>query len=108
MIDIDLSQISNQQFCQSTPYPHFVGGGGILTLIQARSTINMERINNQHFTVHLNCPLVIIEPGGAEPSSPTISVRSTGLKLVYLKNRSLFQPSEVPWASHNMVPTFSD
>ena len=48
MINVDLLQICNQQFCQSTPDSH----GGGLTSMQARSTINMERINNQHFTVH--------------------------------------------------------
>ena len=33
-----------------------------------RSTINMERIDSQHFTVHVNCQLLIVDPvcvGGA-------------------------------------------
>ena len=38
----------------------FVDPGG-------RSTIDIERINSQHFTVHLNCQSPIIDPlGGAE------------------------------------------
>ena len=50
-------------------------------------TINIERIDSQHFTVHVNCRLVIIDPVGQELWSPTISMRSTGLRLVPLNFR---------------------
>ena len=44
-----------------------------------RLTINMERIDSQHFTIHVNCQSPIINPGGGgmpwELCSPTIDVQ---------------------------------
>ena len=51
-----------------------IGIGDRLSLIRGRSTIDMERIDSQHFTICLNCQSLIIDPGGpknyAAPLSP--------------------------------------
>ena len=59
-----------------------VGGG---------STINMKRINSQHFTWIVNCQSSILGGGGAgwELCSSTISVQSRGLQLVSINGASV-------------------
>ena len=59
-------------------------GGGV-----GRSSINMERIDSQHFTAHMNCLLLIVDPGGGGPG---ISVWSTALPLVGKNKKSTVKP----------------
>ena len=78
---------SSTSICPASTINNFVNPPQIHILsIKAISTINMERINNQHFTVHLNCSLLIIDRGGQNLAAPTISVWSTRLiRVSYCK-----------------------
>ena len=57
------------------------------------STINMERVDSQHFAVCMNCQLPIIYPGVWQLCSPIIFVQSTGLELGYERNIT----DRLPW-----------
>ena len=57
----------------------------ILSIQRGRGLINDQQFC-QHFTVHVNCSLPIINPGGGQKlCSPTTSVRSTGVATSFVQ-----------------------
>ena len=79
------SMIDNQHNFVNPPQIH------ILSILEGEKGIQREGIDSQqfcqHFTVHVNCSSLIIDPGrGQKLCSPIMSVRSTGLHLVTLND----------------------
>ena len=87
MINILLSAWKVIAFLHEEAISYVSPGGGLI--------IDMERIDIQHFTAHMNCQSPIIDPGGWELCSITISVRSTVLQLLAKTHTTQYKDKEI-------------